>query len=126
MTRNHVRPPPQNASATRLSDASASESSSRHREAPPNKTSFSSDGTLTPDSQYDDLIKMADAMSVMSPGTLAAVGRGEIPENPVMQCVQIKPMASQNGAERYRIVMNDTEHFIQAMLGQRESNESPE
>ncbi|KAK5135705.1 hypothetical protein LTR08_004691 [Meristemomyces frigidus] len=62
---------------------------------------------------------MADAMSVVSVGSLEQIGRGLLPESPVLQCVQIKPMASQNGNERYRVVMNDTQNFIQGMLGQQ-------
>lgn len=42
--------------------------------------------------------------------------------DPIVQCVQIKPMNSQNGAERYRVVMSDTANFMQGMLGQREYN----
>ncbi|EMC95917.1 hypothetical protein BAUCODRAFT_71964 [Baudoinia panamericana UAMH 10762] len=62
---------------------------------------------------------MADPMNVISVGTLAQVARGTLPENPIMQCVQIKPMASTQGQERYRVVWNDTTNFIQGMLAQQ-------
>lgn len=36
---------------------------------------------------------------------------------PVMQCLQVKPMgASATGGERYRLVMSDGDHYVQAML----------
>lgn len=36
---------------------------------------------------------------------------------PVMQCLQVKPMgASATGGERFRLVMSDGEHYVQAML----------
>ncbi|KAI7689463.1 replication factor A 1, rfa1, partial [Hortaea werneckii] len=65
---------------------------------------------------------MADAMSVLSVGALEQVATGELPQEPIMQCVQIKPMASQNGNERYRVVMNDSRNFIQGMLGQQSNH----
>ena len=42
-------------------------------------------------------------------------------DNPVLQCVQIKPMASKaaDQPERYRVIFNDTENFIQSMLATR-------
>ena len=76
--------------------------------------------TLTPDTQDSELFNMADATAAISVGSLEQIGRSMLPDNPVLQCVQIKPMASQNGNERYRVVMNDTQNFIQGMLGQRE------
>ena len=88
--------------------------------APSNDKSFSSDGTLTPDTQDSDFIKMADALGVLSAGALLQVNQGESPESPVLQCVQIKPMAAQNGVERYRLVLNDSLNFIQCMLATRE------
>lgn len=36
-----------------------------------------------------------------------------------MSAHQIKPMAAMNGIERYRVVFNDSEHFIQAMIAQQ-------
>jgi len=63
---------------------------------------------------------MADPSSIISHGCLAKIEQNESVVDPVMQCLQIKPMASQNNQERYRVVMNDTANFIQGMLGQRE------
>lgn len=38
-------------------------------------------------------------------------------EYPVVQCVQIKPIASNPGnAERYRVIFSDTKNYIQTML----------
>lgn len=119
MTKQHVRHP-----AFEREHCSYDASASGEAPHAPSQTSFSSnDGTLTPDSQQSELIRMADAMSVISVGSLAQVGLGaqNLPDKPILQCVQIKPMASQNGNERYRVVMNDTVNFIQGMLAQRES-----
>ncbi|KAK3657502.1 Replication factor A protein 1 [Elasticomyces elasticus] len=87
----------------------------------PNETlSDTSEGTLTPDSSYSDLIRMADALGVISAGQLAIInGGGARPDTLVLQCVQIKPMASQQNQERYRVVMNDSCNFIQCMLAQQ-------
>jgi replication factor A1 len=41
---------------------------------------------------------------------------------PILQCVQIKPMQAKTGdtmSERYRVIFNDTENFIQSMLATR-------
>lgn len=84
-------------------------------------TSFSSEGEriLTPTSdEYED-ITMADAQGAVSAGALAQINEGIQVDNPVLQCVQIKPMASQQNQERYRVVMNDSVNFIQCMLAQR-------
>lgn len=62
---------------------------------------------------------MEAAQSLISVGALADIANGSPPENPIFQCVQIKPMSSNQGNERYRVVMNDTRNFIQGMLGQR-------
>ncbi|KAI0179132.1 replication factor-a protein [Hypoxylon sp. FL1284] len=35
---------------------------------------------------------------------------------PILQCLQIKPLASQQGAERYRIVLSDIHNYVQCML----------
>jgi len=78
------------------------------------------EGTLTPGSQHSESNRMADALGVLSVGSLAQINSGEQVESMVLQCVQIKPMASQQGQERYRVVMNDSVHFIQCMLAQRE------
>ncbi len=44
-------------------------------------------------------------------------------EHPVVQAVQIKPIAAQGGAqERHRIIFNDTKHYVQTMLAVQENN----
>lgn len=64
---------------------------------------------------------MADPASALSVGALKRIFGGEMVHEPVFQCVQIKPMASnQNGTERWRVVFNDSQNFIQSMLAQRE------
>lgn len=88
------------------------------------QTPPSSQGTLTPDSQHSDVVKMADAYSALTYGALRHITDGTLQiDEPVLQCVQIKPMASQNGVERYRVVMNDSVNFMQGMLAQRESSD---
>ncbi|KAG8623072.1 hypothetical protein KVT40_008048 [Elsinoe batatas] len=80
---------------------------------------------LPPDSDPDEIIltppeTMADPMEVLSVGCLRRVFAGEEVTNPIVQCVQIKPMANQaNGVERYRVVFNDTHNFIQSMIAQQ-------
>ncbi|KAK4613717.1 Replication factor A protein 1 [Fulvia fulva] len=60
---------------------------------------------------------MADALSIISQGALRRIAEGEQVEQPVFQCVQIKPMAQANGGqERWRVVFNDTINFIQGMI----------
>ena len=87
-------------------------------------TSFSSEGEriLTPTSDEYGELTMADAQGAVSAGALAQINEGTQVETPVLQCVQIKPMASQQGQERYRVVMNDSVNFIQCMLAQRKWN----
>lgn len=42
------------------------------------------------------------------------------PKQPVFQCVQIKPLAGQQGvAERFRVVFSDIRNFVQSMLATR-------
>lgn len=64
---------------------------------------------------------MADAMNALTQGCLQQIidDQQEPVIEPIVQCVQIKPMNSQNGAERYRVVMSDSVNFMQGMLGQR-------
>lgn len=61
----------------------------------------------------------ANAASQVNRGALAAIfdpNLTRIP-NPVVQCVQVKPLPAQSGnPERYRVVFSDISHFIQAML----------
>ena len=85
------------------------------------QSSTSSTGTLTPDSQDSERFRMADALSQLTEGCLRRITDGGQEDNPVVQCVQIKPMNNQTGAERYRVVMSDSINFMQGMLGQRES-----
>ena len=41
---------------------------------------------------------------------------------PCLQCVQVKPLAGQQGApERFRVVFSDINNFVQSMLATRES-----
>jgi hypothetical protein len=84
-------------------------------------SSPSSNGTLTPDSVDSQLANMADAASAITLGSLRQIAEQGVEslENPIVQCVQIKPMNSPNGIERYRVVMNDTQNFMQGMLAQR-------
>lgn len=40
---------------------------------------------------------------------------------PIVQCVQIKPLAAQPGnPERYRVVFSDISNFVQTMLATRQ------
>lgn len=65
---------------------------------------------------------MANPYNAISAGCLRRVFAGENVVDPVVQCVQIKPMAKgPNDQERYRVVFNDTVNFIQSMIAQRES-----
>ena len=60
-----------------------------------------------------------DAASQVDQGSLKAIFedvQGRI-EQPIVQCVQIKPIAAQPGApERYRIVVSDMTNYVQTML----------
>ena len=81
------------------------------------QASSSSEATLTPDSQNSEPINMA--ADALTQGCLRQICDNALSvDEPVVQCVQIKPMASQNGVERWRIVMSDSVNFIQGMLGQ--------
>jgi len=63
---------------------------------------------------------MGDPSSAITVGCLRKIFAGENVVDPIVQCVQIKPMQSQqNGTERYRVVFNDTQNFIQSMIAQR-------
>ncbi len=45
---------------------------------------------------------------------------GGQPHEPILQCVQLKPLAATaNNVERYRVVFSDVRNWIQAMLGTR-------
>lgn len=44
-----------------------------------------------------------------------------ITAQPVLQCVQVKPLTGQQGApERFRVVFSDISNFVQSMLATRE------
>ncbi|KAI5271139.1 replication factor-a protein [Aureobasidium subglaciale] len=63
---------------------------------------------------------MANPMDAITTGCLRRVFAGEQIQDPVVQCVQIKPMNnSATGVERFRVVFNDTVNFIQSMLAQQ-------
>ena len=62
----------------------------------------------------------ADPLDVLTQGCMRRITEGGTEENPIVQCVQIKPMNSQANTERYRVVMSDSVNFMQGMLGQRE------
>ena len=41
---------------------------------------------------------------------------------PILQCVQVKPLAGQQGnPERFRVVFSDINNFVQSMLATRKS-----
>jgi replication factor A1 len=59
------------------------------------------------------------ALARMSAGSINAIfdGGAAAVQQPVVQCVQIKPIASNgNGAERYRVIFSDSQNYIQTML----------
>ena len=63
---------------------------------------------------------IAKAMRRMDAGSLNDIFEntpGRV-EQPVVQCVQIKPIASQEpgGPERYRVVFSDSKNYVQTML----------
>lgn len=78
-------------------------------------------GRLTPDTLASDSFRMADAISMLTKGCLvqSTLGTLEV-DQPIVQCVQVRPMNNQNGVERWRVVMSDSVNFMQGMLGQRE------
>lgn len=61
----------------------------------------------------------AAALARIDAGSLADIfdERPGRVEYPVMQCVQIKPIAAQpGGQERHRVIFSDTKNYIQTML----------
>ena len=120
--KNHV-PEPRVASTNLALNASAfSGIDAPANETAETSTSFSSEGTLTPDSQQSEKAKMADPFNALTHGCLRQITDRIEVDQPVVQCVQIKPMNSQNGVERFRVVMSDSVNFMQGMLGQRKSH----
>ncbi|CAK1366978.1 unnamed protein product [Cercospora beticola] len=66
---------------------------------------------------------MGDVFTAISHGALKRITDGEIVENPVLQCVQIKPMAQgAGGQDRWRVVFNDTINFIQGMMSMQSNH----
>ena len=67
----------------------------------------------------------ANAAANIDQGSLKAIFNNEPGGNPavsqpVLQCVQIKPLAGgQSTAERYRVVFSDIQNFVQSMLATR-------
>lgn len=61
----------------------------------------------------------AEALTV---GALRRINEGEQVDQPIVQCVQIKPMGeNQQGGQRFRVVWNDSANFIQSMITQQSS-----
>jgi replication factor A1 len=59
----------------------------------------------------------ANAEAAVTQGALSAIYNNQPAENPVFQCVQLKPMgAGAGGVERYRLVWSDIRNYIQSML----------
>lgn len=63
----------------------------------------------------------ANAAAHVNQGSLAAIFNSDEPNKavsqPVLQCVQVKPLAgSQGGPERFRVVFSDINNFVQSML----------
>ena len=77
-------------------------------------------GSFTPPADLQS-IEMANAIDVLTHGCLRQITEDQSSvAQPIVQCVQIKPMAGQNGMQRFRVVMSDSVNFMQGMLGQRE------
>jgi hypothetical protein len=67
----------------------------------------------------------AEALRRIDAGCLADIfsDRPGRVEHPVVQAVQIKPIAGQTGAqERHRVIFNDTKNYVQTMLAVQENN----
>lgn len=67
------------------------------------------------------------ALNAIDAGSLQAIFQntpGRV-EQPVLQCVQIKPMQQNNGeqTERYRVVFSDTKNYVQTMLATQINDE---
>ncbi|KAI9683656.1 MAG: Replication factor A protein 1 [Trizodia sp. TS-e1964] len=69
-----------------------------------------------------------DPAAAISQGSLRDIFTHEDPSQwsfptPVLQCVQVKPMAQQSGApDRYRVVLSDIQNFVQCMLAVQANN----
>lgn len=106
------------------SQAHAPRGEEEEASSPASTNTLQSDAELTPNSQESEPLSM-NASDVLTQGALRQITDGVQIDSPVVQCVQIKPMASQNGVERFRVVMSDSINFMQGMLGQRMSALSP-
>jgi len=67
------------------------------------------------------------ALQRLNAGSLQAIFQntpGRV-EQPVVQCVQIKPMTQSNGepSERYRVVFSDSKNYVQTMLATQLNDE---
>ncbi|ETN39801.1 uncharacterized protein HMPREF1541_06027 [Cyphellophora europaea CBS 101466] len=61
----------------------------------------------------------AQALARIDAGSISAIfdGGAAVVQQPIVQCVQIKPIASNTGgAERYRVIFSDSKNYIQTML----------
>jgi replication factor A1 len=61
----------------------------------------------------------ADALRRVDAGCLSDIfyERPGRVQHPVVQCVQIKPIAAQaGGQERHRVIFSDTKNYVQTML----------
>ncbi|KXS96621.1 hypothetical protein AC578_10433 [Pseudocercospora eumusae] len=91
---------------------------------PSSTTTFDLAVALPPHTDYipgDD--NMTDAFNAITHGALRQITEGNPVENPILQCVQIKPMAQgAGGTERWRVVFNDTTNFIQGMLSSQSNH----
>lgn len=66
------------------------------------------------------MVTEEEAISQIDVGSLEAIflqTPGRIPQ-PIVQCVQVKPMQNAQGGEteRFRVVFSDTKHYVQTML----------
>ena len=83
---------------------------------------WSGDGEITPASYFLKQLKEflnQHAVDIIDQGSLAAIFEntpGRV-QQPLVQCVQIKPITvPQGGPDRYRVVFNDIQNFVQTML----------
>lgn len=72
-----------------------------------------------------DIIAFLDVLSTMLTLLFSAIFNSSEDPNttvsqPVLQCVQVKPLIGQQGApERFRVVFSDINNFVQSMLATR-------
>ena len=68
-----------------------------------------------------------NALAAMSAGSLQAIFQdtpGRV-QQPIVQCVQVKPMQQNNGEqmERFRVVFSDSKNYVQTMLATQLNDE---